>query len=427
MLKTRIYMIPKRLRNIPKEIRVTILALVLGMVAGLAVRFLCPASVALGFDDYLFSPLYSLFLTAVAMIMVPMVFFSILSSISGFNDMGALGRTGGKVFAMYLITTLIGVLIAIGMNQLCMPGRPGMMNVPEMGLSSEPAIQLSLKDKLIGIVPESFVGALSGDDMLQVMFIAVLLGVACTRISSEHAQGLRAAFDRINALFTSATVIIAKFLPFAIFGAVAQMALNMEVDGIGALASWVGVALTCYVIQVLVYMLLIWGAGRMNPLTFIKKFLRAPITAFLTCSSSATMPTTMSCCKKMGISQKIYSLSIPLGVNINMDGTSILFTSTTLFLAGLYGISVSLPTMLSLIASVMMISVALPGVPGAGTACIMMLFSIVGVPAEAFGLIIGLMPMLELFETSLNVTGDGAVTAIVARSEGELDLAKYNS
>lgn len=402
-------------------------ALGLGVAAGLAARYLCSHGMAEMLNNYIFSPLYSLFLTAIAMIMVPMVFFSIFTSVSGFSDLGALGRTGGKVFGLYMTTTLIGIAGAISMNYLFVPGREGMINLPEIELiSQEPALELSLMDKLLSIVPRNFVGAFGAADMLQVMFLAVLLGIACTQIG-RFSLPLKSAFEALSALFTRATFIISNFLPYAIFGAMAQMALTMEWSSVGALASWVGVYLVSIVVQFMVYLLLIWLVGRLNPLVFVRKFIPATLTAFFTSSSNATIPTTMACCQKMGISRKVYSFSVPLGANINMDGTSIFFISTTLFMAGAYGMNVSVGELISLITSVMLLSVALPGVPGAATAATLMLFAIVGVPAEAFGLVLGLIPVLELFQTALNITGDGVVTAIVAKSEGEMELREFYS
>lgn len=404
----------------------TLIAILVGVSAGLLARLGCSAEIASALNTYLFSPLYSLFLGAVAMIMVPMVFFSIATSVSGFGNLGALGRTGIKVFGLYLLTTMIGCCVAIGMNALFLPGRPGMMTLPEAGASAEPVLRLSLMDKLLSIVPDNFIGAFASADMMQVMFLAVLLGIACTQIG-KYSQSISSGLEALNALFTQATAIISRFLPYAIFGALAQMTLTMEVSGIGALSSWLGVNFMCILVQLMLYLLLLWALGRLNPIHFIRKFMPAPITAFFTCSSSATMPVTMACCESMGISRKVFSFSIPLGANINMDGTSILFTITTLFTAGLYGLTLDVPTLISIVTSVMLISVAIPGVPGAGTACLLMLFAIAGVPAEAFGLVIGLIPLLELFETALNVTGDGAVTTIVAKSENQMDLAAYNS
>lgn len=411
-------------RNDKAMIYKTLAALVLGLGSGFAVRMFCSPEVGAGLNEYLFSPLYSLFLTAIAMIMVPMVFFSLATSVAGFGDMSALGRTGGKVFGTYFLTTAIAIGVAIGMNYLLVPGRPGMMVLPEAGADAEPTIRLSLMDKLMSIIPDNFIGAFSSADMLQVMFLAVLLGIACTQIG-KFSQPVKNAIDALSAWFSRATSIISGFLPYAIFGAMAQMALKMDVGGIGALASWVGVLMLCLVVQLVVYMLLLWLVARVNPFVFLRKFLPASMTAFFTSSSSAAIPTSMDCCQKMGISRKVYSFSIPLGANINMDGLSVCFVITTLFVAGLYGVSVSAAEIISLITSVMLISIAIPGVPGAGTACILMLFAIVGVPPEAFGLVIGLMPILELFETSLNVTGDGVVTAIVAKSEGEMDTQQY--
>lgn len=404
----------------------TMIAIVAGLCAGILARVTLGPEMETVASMYIFQPLYSLFLTAISMVVAPLVFFSIASSISGFTDLKALGRTGGKVFGAYLFTTAIAIALSFGINALFRPGVPGIVELPaSIGQGGE-TITISMLETILKIIPDNFLGAFVASDMIQVMVLAILVGIAIGRMG-KYSESVRHFVESANELFGSITSIVSHFLPFAIFGSIGNMALTLDVGAVGALASWAGTVIATVAAMMLCYMVLLALFGRLNPMKFVEKFYPATVTAFMTSSSNATMPTTMECCRKMGLSPKIYSFSIPLGANVNMDGTAICFVLSTLFAAGLYGIEISGATLATFIATVMMISVAAPGVPGAATACLLMLFAIVGIPPEAYGLLIGILPLLELFETASNVTGDGAVSTIVAKSEHALDLEQYNS
>lgn len=402
----------------------TLLAIGIGMTAGLGVRFLATPDATEWISSNLFMPFYEVFITVISMIIAPFIFFSLTSSIAGFGDMSALGRTGAKVFGCYLLTTLLGTLICIGMFYALAPGLDGGLVAQQPDGAAGETLVLSPMEKLLSVIPTSFVGSFVENDMLKIMFLAILTGISLSR-PGKYADKLKESFNAFNDLFSRVTTLLSGFLPIAIFGSTAHMAATLDVNSIDMLLSWIGYMLLCIFLQLCLYMVLLVVMGRLNPLPFLRKFSPAMLTALFTSSSSVTIPTSQECCRKMGITPRVYSFSIPLGANINMDGTSLMFCGTALFMANMYGLTIPPSALLSLVCSVMLISVALPGVPGAGTACMLMVFAILGVPAEAFGLVIGLCPLLELVETSLNVTGDGAMTTIVASSEKLLDKQAY--
>lgn len=403
----------------------TLFSIGVGLTIGLISRFILNPDMLSWVCGNLFMPLYSVFITVISMVIAPFIFFSLSTSIAGFKDMSSLGRTGAKMFGCYLTTTLIGILLCIGIFYVFQPGQGGGGMLPAASGAETETIVLSPIDKLLSIIPTSFVGSFAENDMLKIMFLAILIGICIGRVG-KNSEKLKDSFNAFNDLFSQLTSLLSGLLPVAIFGSTANMAATLEVESVGLLASLSVYLTICVILQFGFYLVMLVVFGRLNPLPFIRKFSPAMITAFVTSSSSVTIPTSQECCRKMGISSRIYSFSIPLGANINMDGTSLLFCGTALFLSNLYGVVIEPSVLVSLVVTIMLISVALPGVPGAGTACLLMVFAIVGVPAEAFGLVLGLYPLLELMATSLNVAGDGAMATIVANSENALDKNDYN-
>ena len=177
----------------------------------------------------------------------------------------------------------------------------------------------------------------------------------------------------------------------------------------------------------LTYMLLLLVLARVNPLRFLRNYSKAILTSMTTCSSAATMPNSMMCCDKMGVSPFIYKFSIPLGATVNMDGTSIFLVISTFFLANVCGITIPASMMATLLVTVLLLSVAAPGVPGAALACLTMLLSIANIPLESVSLIIGAYTIFDGCLTTSNIMGDGVVTAIVANSENLLDKKRFYS
>ena len=174
-------------------------------------------------------------------------------------------------------------------------------------------------------------------------------------------------------------------------------------------------------------MILLLVIGGLNPLKFLKKFSLAMITAYSCASSSATLPTSVKQADAMGISKSVYSFSLPLGATINMDGTCVSLMITSLFMAKIFGITVTGSVLLSIAISIMVLSIGAPGAPGVGLICMTVLISQIGGPAEAVTLVMGLYPLVDMMGTCANVTGDAVGTVIVARRAKLLDTEKYNS
>lgn len=395
----------------------------LGICAGLLVRFGASEDTVKDVCQMVFSPLYTLFLTAVKMVVAPLVFFAIASSITGLDDMRTLGRMGAKIMTCYLITTACAIAIAVGMDALFSTDAPITIALPGSEAATSD-IQISVKDTIMNIVPSNLLGAFVNADMLQIIFLSILVGFAAGKMGNNSVH-LRSFIDTMNDLFGTIISIISRMLPLAIFGSMGILAATIDISLLSILVRLIAEVMCSILAMVGVYTLIILCVGRLNPKHFFRKFMPASVTALFTSSSNTVIPTSIECCRNMGIQPRVYTFSIPLGATVNMDGLSMFFVTATLFMAGLYGIDISGSTFATFVMSVMLLSVATPGVPGAGTACQLLLFSIVGLPAEAFSLLIGIAPIIELFITMLNVTGDGAVTTAVASAEGALDKEVY--
>lgn len=402
-------------------------AIVLAVITGVVLRLCLPTEVEMKLSDMVFAPLYTVFLNAIKMIMAPLVFFSMANSLGDFTNLKELGRSGMKVFSYYTLTTIFAMLIAWGASHLFHSGVTlESLNIAvSEDLSSVHSLDISLVDTLINMVPSNIVGAFASSDMMQIIVLAILIGIAMGKIG-EYSQKMRELIGMLDALFGSLTAIIIKFLPVAVYGSFTSLILTMNLDTAGAVSSWIGVTLLCIVAMFVVYMLLLTLVGRLNPLKFIKKYNLVTVTALSTCSSSATLPAAVSCCQKMGVSPSIYKFSIPLGSTINMDGATIFLVVSTMFLALISGVQIPVEAYMSLGITVLLLSMAAPAVPGAAIACLSTLLAIVGVPNESMAVIIGILPLFDPLFTASNVIGDGVVTTLVAKSENALDLEKFN-
>ena len=177
--------------------------------------------------------------------------------------------------------------------------------------------------------------------------------------------------------------------------------------------------------MIVVYMILLLLFARLNPLKFISKYYPAMISAFTLSSSNAALPSSIRQCKKLGISEKVYSFSLPLGATINMDGSCITLMISALFFARIYQLPMDGSMLLQLFIAIIVLSVGAPGVPGGNLVCLTLLIPQIGVPAEAISLLIGLYPIISMMQTMANVTGDAVVTTIAARTEKMVDLKAF--
>ncbi len=409
---------------------ITLAALGAAILAGLLFRQFMPAAVNDALCGYLFKPFKTMFINALKIVVGPVVFFSIVTCISQFTNLSELGKIGLKVMGLYICTTIMAVLIGLGLFSAINPGEWGMalggtMESTEVSVNTE--ADTSILSTIVNIVPGNLLKPFVESDTLQIIFLAVLLGAAVGMIG-RYTKILQDLFEACNELFLTVTTLISKLIPLAVFASVFLMMIQTGTDSLLAMISMALTDVLSLACMIAVYGILILLLTGLNPIKFYQKTGPGMITSFSLSSSNAAMPTNMQICTdRLGISPKICGFSIPLGATINMDGTSIHLAVAALFLAKVYAVPVPQSAMLSIVITILMLSIGTPGVPGASLVCLSVLLNQIGVPIEAIGLIMGVDSLLDMCRTVSNTTGDMAVTTIVAKSEGLMDLDMYNS
>ena len=403
---------------------VTIAALVLGLLVGLLVKFALPASLADGLSLYLLDPIQTMFMNALKIVVAPVVFFSIVTCLSQFKNLSEFGKLGSKILGLFLLTTVLSVLLGIGVFMLFRPGVPGFAlsgGIEAAAVAVDTNVDTGLLHMIVNIVPSNFLAPFLESDTLQLIFLAILCGVAVSAIG-QYSSLLKGLFEACNSLFLTITAMITRFMPLVVFASVALMVINLGGSSLLAVLSGSGVLLLSLVGILAVYGLMILFMTRLNPLTFFQKNREGMLTSFLLSSSSAAMPVNMRICTdKLGISPKVANFSIPLGAILNKDGTTLFLVVLALFLARAYGVEPSFSALVSMGISVILLSLGAPSVPGASFVCMGIVLQGLNVPIEALGLIIAVSPILDMFCTLANTTGDVASALIVANSEKLLD------
>ena len=417
------------LRSNRTQLYCTLGAMVLAIVIGLIMKAVVPASAADFLNSNLLTPVKNMFMNSLKMVVAPVVFFSIVSCISQFTNLSELGKVGGKVLLLYLLTTVFATGIGIGINYLFQPGAAAPVGAALSDASSITSQQMtvSLKDTIVNIVPSNFVKPFLDADMLQLIFLAALCGVAVGMIG-KYSKILGDFFEACNELFLKITVLLVKFMPLAAFCSILSMILQTGAETLLSVLSMVLVFMFGLVAIMAVYCLMLLVLARLNPMIFVRKYAPTMLQVFSMASSNASLPLNMEACnKKLGISQKVYSLSLPLGATMNMDGTCIYLGVFALALAQLYGVPVTGASLMSVVLSIIILSIGAPGVPGSGLICLSVLLTQLGVPVEAVGLVMGIDPLIGMLRCMSNCLGDVAVSTIVAKSESLMDVAVYNS
>lgn len=406
-------------------------AAVIGILIGILMKTVILPNAADGLDFYFLTPIKTMFFNALKIIIGQVVFFSIISCFAQFKDLSELGRIAGKVMGFYLTTTVIAVGISIALIKVFSPGEFGAALNTAVSLTQDvdvsAVVDTSIRSTIINIIPDNFLSPILEGNMLQIIFLAVLLGVAIGKVG-KYAPMMQEFFDACSSITLVVTSMITRFIPLAVMSTTALVVSKLEMESLVHVLSYVGVFILGIVCMLLVYGLIILIVGRLNPLTFFKKNLEGMVTALSLCSSSAMMPINMRICtEKMGISPKVSSFSIPLGATVNMDGSCINLTVCGLFLAKMYGVTVPSSVLISMAVTVILLSLGSPGVPGAGLVCMAVVLESIGCPLEAIGLMMAVYPFIDLIITMSNTTGDMAATLVVAKSERLLNEHVYNS
>lgn len=405
----------------------TLLALLAAAVLGPVISALVPAGISRILDVYVLKPVNTVYMNTLRMVVAPLVFFSIVSCISGFTDLSSLGKIGGRTFALYMLTTVLAVSVGIGSFFLFRPGHAALASSAAAGSFSAAPADYSIKDVLVGMVPSNFVAPFLNDNMPQLIFLAVICGIA-TGMIGHYSAVLRSLFDAVNELFMKIASIIIRFMPVAVFCSVASLIIEMGVKTILSILGMFGTFLFGLLCMMLLYCLLMVAFARLDPRPFLRKYAPTMLQVFSMASSNAAIPVNMEFCrKKLGIGSRVYSLSIPLGSTLNMDGTCVQLAVFALALAKVYGIPVSGNGLITMAITIIILSMGAPGMPGAGVICLSVLLEQLSVPTEAVGLVMGIGPVLGMFLCMSNCVGDMVVTTVVAKKTGELDMEKYKS
>ena len=400
------------------------IAMILGAIAGLTPNFAGnPEWSQLWLTDGVFYVVGQIFISLLKMLVVPLVFISLVCGSSSLSDPRMLGRVGGKTIALYLLTTAIAVSLALGAAIIF---EPGIGAQPIAMLEAQIAESTPFTQVLINMVPTNPVAAMADGQMLPIIFFAVLLGISIT-LSKQVGVRVSDWFNDMNAIIMKLVTLVMRFAPYGVFSLIAILTATSNAGDFMAVGRYVILVFAVlFVHALLVYPTILAVVGRLNPFIFLAKLRPAMLFAFTTASSNATIPVTLeTVVKKVGVSNKIASFTVPLGATINMDGTAIMQGIATGFIAQYYGIDLSGDQYLMVVVMVILASIGTAGVPGVGLVVLAGVLDQVGLPAEGIALILGVDRLLDMTRTVVNITGDSMVTTIVAKSEGELDLEVF--
>ena len=415
----------KKKRNLTTII---FIALILGAAVGLALNLWAPQGYVR--DEVIVNGIFYVlgqgFIRLMQMLVVPLVFCSLVCGSMAIGDTRRLGKVGMKTIAFYLLTTAIAITVAILLASLINPGTGLDMGRIE---TTETAVgeKLSMADTLLQIIPTNPLGALASGEMLPIILFALIIGVILAH-RGEKADTVSSFFSQFNDIMMDMTMGVMKLAPVGVFCLIARTFAGLGLDAFLPLLKYMLAVFLALALQgLVVYQVLLKLFTGLSPVRFLKKFAPVMAFAFSTATSNATIPLSIDTLhRKMGVSKKISSFTIPLGATINMDGTAIMQGVAVVFAAQAFHIQLSAADFLTVIATATLASIGTAGVPSVGLITLSMVFNSVGLPVEAIGLIMGIDRILDMTRTAVNITGDAVCTTIVARQDNAVDVEIFN-
>ena len=411
----------------PKNLTKNVL---LGMAAGVLIASVfyytqdsIPADLYLTIEKYVFNLGGQIFKNLLMLVVVPLVFFSLVSGISSLSNMVKLGSIATKTIGLYLMTTGIAVSMALIFGYIFnLSGYEGDVEAftPTTGDSS-------LYGTVMRIFPNNIFGAFVENNMLGIVFISILFGIALN-LTDELTGGLSKTFEKLNTVFLKIVLLIMSFAPVGVFCLMGSYVMAKGLNVFGDLAQYV--ALLIFVLAfhlIFTYSLILKVFANLNPLIFYRKMKDVALFAFSTSSSAATIPVTLkTVTDELGVKKDVSAFVVPVGATINMDGTAIMQGLATMFIASTVGVDLTLVQYGQIVLLAIVTSIGTAAVPSAGTVTLALILGSLGLPLDAIGLILAVDRILDMIRTAVNVCGDAAVSCIVAKSENELDEKIFN-
>lgn len=399
-------------------------AMLFGAIFGLLLKFLSPHLLFLEkyFTDGILQIGGAIFLNLMKMLVAPLVLVSIVCGICSLDNFKALGRIGTKAITLFILTTVIGVILALFFANISHIG-VGMHLPLANGFNSGqvPTIQ----QFLINLFPSNAFAALSEGNVLQIIVFALLFGVAIN-LAGEHGARINSWLVDIDAVLMKLIMLVMRFAPYGVFCLIAILFAKMG----GQLLIQVLNYLLVVVFVLVLHSVFVLGSflysARLNPITFFRKMGDVFLFAFSTSSSNATLPLAIEAVEdRLGLNEMISSFVLSLGININKNGTAIMQGVATVFIAHAYGIELSMATYLAVILTTTLAAISTAGVPSVGVVALIVVLKQAGLPLDGIALIIGVDRILDMMRTSVNVIGSTALACVIGKTENKLDMDKY--
>jgi Na+/H+-dicarboxylate symporter len=410
--------------------------ILLGLVLGAAVGFAANVFQLQGLTTVLLAlePIGTAFIRLITMIIIPLVVASLMVGTASLGDLAKLGRIGGKTIGFYLCTTAIAVSIGLMVSNVVKPGsriddttRDALSArfegdaVSRMQLADEAPRVI---DTLLNIIPRNPIQSAANLELLPLIFFTIIFAAAVSVIAPKRREAVITFFEGVNDASMVVIDWVMKLAPYAVFALIAAVVADFGADLLVSLLVYSGVVVAGLLIHLTVtYGLAVRFLARLPFGTFLRRISKAPLVAFSTSSSNATLPVTMETAEtEVGISKPVASFVLPLGATINMDGTALYQAVAVMFIAQIYGIEIGIAEQLIVVLTATLASIGAAGVPSAGIITLIIVLNAVGLGAQVqagIALILGVDRILDMIRTSVNVTGDLTAAAVVARSEGE--------
>lgn len=415
-----------------------LLGLVIGLIFGLVCVF---TGIPNTFVIHYIKPFGTIFVNGLKMVAMPLILASLIVGVSNLGDISKLSRMGGKTVGIYLITTLLATTIGLGIVNLIQPGkiiteetRTELMGMFEENVAQKTDVAKKFQDEgplqpLINIIPDNLISSASeNSNMLQIVFFAILFGIALLQIKSDKKTIIIGFFEGLNDVVIKIIHYIMMFAPYGVFALISTLIVEIAgnnpskaLEILNALVLYAVTVLIGLLIMILiVYPSILKLFTKVRYKDFFKGIRDAQLLAFSTSSSSATLPVTMESVEKnLNVSEEVSSFVLPLGATINMDGTSLYQSVAAVFIAHAMGLELSLTSQLAIVLTAVLASIGSAGVPGAGMVMLVIVLEAAGIPAAGLALIVAPDRPLDMCRTVVNVTGDATVAMTVASTEGE--------
>ena len=414
----------------PKNLTRNILfGLILGFVVGSFLFYtdFLPSQIDDLIEKYIFNLGGDIFMNLLKLLVVPLVFFSLVSGISSLGREQSLGKLTFKTVGFYLLTTAIAVSLALIAGSLFKPGSNYSSELAMVAPSSLPDGQ-GIYSTIVGIFPSNIIQAMAENQMLAIVFFSIIFGLALNK--TNHLTGnLSDSFSKLNTVFLQLIVMIMSFAPLGVFCLIGKFVIADGLDIFQDVVAYVVLLIILLLFHAaFTYSFFLKVIGGLNPITFFKKMKDVILFAFSTSSSAATIPVTLKTANQdLGVNQNVASFVVPVGATINMDGTAIMQGLATVFIAQMSGIDLTLFQYMQVVLLAVATSIGTAAVPSAGTITLIIILQQFNLPLEAIGIILAVDRVLDMIRTSVNVTGDAAIACIVAKTENQLDENIFNS